>query len=89
MPNETTDYGRYYTILHTGNYTTYVPTLDGTGAYGSWNINAATASVATNIKDHTYLTTLKIESNSTQVLKLNNKGTGNSTEIVFQKGGTD
>ena len=32
------------TVLHSGNYTSYVPSLTGSGASGSWNI---TASVAT------------------------------------------
>ena len=86
------DYGTYNTILHAGNYNTYVPKLDGTGAYGNWDIKATTATLAdyaTNIQNNTYPSALKIESSSTQVLKLNNKGTGSSTEIVFQKGGTD
>jgi hypothetical protein len=33
-------------VLNLGNYNTYVPTLTGTGASGSWSINAATASAA-------------------------------------------
>lgn len=41
------------TILHTGNYTSYAPSLTGSGASGTWGINitgnAATATNATNI----------------------------------------
>lgn len=33
-------------VLNLGNYNTYVPTLTGTGASGSWNINALTATTA-------------------------------------------
>jgi hypothetical protein len=37
----------WYTLLHTGNYNSYAPTLTGTGASGTWGINisgnAATA----------------------------------------------
>ena len=36
------------TVLHAGNYNSYSPTLTGTGASGNWNINAATATVATS-----------------------------------------
>ena len=32
-----------YPILHSGNFNTYSPTLTGTGASGTWNINASTA----------------------------------------------
>ena len=39
-----------YTILHSGNYNSYAPKLDGTGASGTWGIsisgNATTASYA-------------------------------------------
>ena len=42
--------GTTYTLMHSGNYTTYAPTKDGTGASGTWGIsisgNAATASSA-------------------------------------------
>ena len=34
--------------LDSGNYNSYAPTLTGTGASGSWSINAATATTATN-----------------------------------------
>lgn len=34
-PNNST----YYDILHTGNYNSYAPKLDGTGASGTWGIN--------------------------------------------------
>ena len=36
-------------ILHTGNYNSYVPKLDGTGATGTWGINiSGNAATATN-----------------------------------------
>jgi len=38
-----TTWNTWYTILHSGNFNNYAPTLTGTGASGSWNINAATA----------------------------------------------
>lgn len=42
----------WYTLLHSGNYNSYSPKLDGTGASGTWGIsisgNAATATNATN-----------------------------------------
>lgn len=31
--------GTKYTLLHAGNYNTYAPKLDGTGATGTWGIN--------------------------------------------------
>lgn len=31
--------GGTYEILHTGNYSTHVPSLTGAGASGNWNIN--------------------------------------------------
>lgn len=41
------------TVLHTGNYNNYVPSLDGTGATGTWGINisgnAATATSASKL----------------------------------------
>lgn len=33
------DASTYYDILHTGNYNSYAPKLDGTGATGIWDIN--------------------------------------------------
>lgn len=35
-------YTSWLTLLDSGNYNSYSPTLTGTGASGSWNINAAT-----------------------------------------------
>ena len=32
-------WGSWLIMFHTGNYTSYVPTLTGTGASGTWNIN--------------------------------------------------
>jgi hypothetical protein len=37
----------WYTLLHSGNYNNYAPTLTGVGASGNWNINAATATNVT------------------------------------------
>ncbi len=46
-----TTWNSWYTILHSGNYNSYAPTLTGTGASGTWGIsisgNAATATSAT------------------------------------------
>ena len=43
-----TTWGDWNTILHSGNYTSYSPTLTGTGASGSWPINiTGTAGAAT------------------------------------------
>ena len=48
-----TTWGSWYTLLHSGNYTSYSPSLTGTGASGTWGINisgnAATATSANNI----------------------------------------
>ena len=42
----------WYTLFHSGNYNSYAPKLDGTGATGTWGINitgnAATAGSATS-----------------------------------------
>ena len=40
--NADTTWSTWNNFLHTGNYNTYAPTLTGTGASGSWNINSAT-----------------------------------------------
>ena len=43
----------WYTLLHSGNYNSYSPTLTGTGASGTWAINvtgsASSASTAVNL----------------------------------------
>jgi hypothetical protein len=40
-------------VLHAGNYTSYSPSLTGSGASGTWGIsisgNATTATTATNV----------------------------------------
>ena len=57
-------WGSWATLLNSSNYTTYAPTLTGTGASGSWGIsvtgssasctgNAATATTATNVSGGT------------------------------------
>ena len=33
------NWGNWYTLLHSGNYNSYSPTLTGTGASGTWGIN--------------------------------------------------
>ena len=33
------NWGNWYTLLHSGNYNSYSPTLTGTGASGTWDIN--------------------------------------------------
>ena len=39
-----------YPILHSANYNSYAPTLGGSGAYGTWNINiTGTAAAATTV----------------------------------------
>lgn len=49
------------TVLHTGNYNSYTPTLGGTGASGTWGIsisgNAATATTAYSLSSNGGLTT--------------------------------
>ena len=35
----TTGWGAAYTLLHSGNYNSYAPKLDGTGASGTWGID--------------------------------------------------
>ena len=46
-------WGDWYTLLHSGNYTTYTVKKDGTGASGTWGINitgnAASASNASSV----------------------------------------
>ena len=42
--------GKYYSLFHEGNYTTYTVKKDGTGASGTWNINInGNATQATNL----------------------------------------
>lgn len=47
--------GNYYNLIHSGNYNSYAPKLDGTGASGTWNINingyAGALCKANNITD--------------------------------------
>ena len=47
----------WYTLLHSGNYTSYSPSLTGSGASGTWGIsisgNAATATTASNVNNGT------------------------------------
>jgi hypothetical protein len=51
--NQTTLYANGNPILHGGNYTSYAPSLTGSGASGTWGIsisgNAATATVASKL----------------------------------------
>ena len=43
-----------YTLLHSGNYTSYAPSLTGSGASGNWGINiTGNATTATNITQYT------------------------------------
>ena len=45
-------WGNWYTLLHSGNYSSYAPKLDGTGASGTWSINInGTAAYATSAGD--------------------------------------
>ena len=48
-----TTWGSWYTFLHEGNYTSYAPSLTGTGASGNWAINisgnAASASTSSQV----------------------------------------
>jgi hypothetical protein len=41
--NADTTWSSWEKLLHSGNFSSYAPTLTGTGATGSWNINSATA----------------------------------------------
>lgn len=42
-------WGNWYTLLHSGNYTSYTVKKDGTGASGTWGINiSGNAATATN-----------------------------------------
>lgn len=46
----------WWTILHSGNYTSYSPSLTGTGASGTWGINiTGNAATATSAGDSTNL----------------------------------
>ena len=43
-------WGSWYTLLHSGNYNSYAPKLDGTGASGTWGISiTGNAATATNV----------------------------------------
>ena len=53
-----------YTLLHSGNYTSYSPSLTGSGATGSWNINI-TGNAATATSAATWTTTRTITIGST------------------------
>lgn len=46
-----------YDVIHSGNYNSYVPTLTGTGASGTWGINiSGNAESATKLQDNTAFT---------------------------------
>jgi hypothetical protein len=68
-----------YIMLHSGNYNSYAPTLTGTGASGTWNIdisgNAATASIA-NVKQSPH-----IEDNATSYPILTASNSNNNEKI--------
>lgn len=71
-----------YTVLNSNNYTTYAPSLTGTGASGTWNIgisgNAATATSATSATNATNLTGSGTIS-STTTATTQSAGTNNTT----------
>lgn len=50
---KSTNWGNWYTLLHSGNYSDYTVTKTGSGASGNWGIsitgNAATASKVNNV----------------------------------------
>ena len=51
-----------YTILHTGNYNSYAPTLTGTGASGTWGIDiSGNAATATNANNANYIGEVDID----------------------------
>lgn len=51
----TTTWGDWYKLLDSGNYNTYSPKLDGTGATGTWGINiSGNATTATTATSATY-----------------------------------
>ena len=46
----------WYSILHSGNYNSYAPKLDGTGASGTWGISiSGNAATATNLTSTTVI----------------------------------
>lgn len=70
-------------LLHSGNYNSYAPTLTGTGASGSWGIsvtgssasctgNAATCTTANGIADGTVSTTAKLANSVVTYAKIQN-----------------
>lgn len=67
--------GNYYNLIHSGNYNSYCPKLDGTGATGTWGINisgnAATATNADKLDGYHKTDILRKTYNPTSVISLN------------------
>jgi hypothetical protein len=76
------------TNIHSGNYTSYSPSLTGSGASGTWGIsisgNASTATTASNLAANT--------SPTIQVLNFTgvgtNSGNANQSYAIYQEGGS-
>ncbi len=78
----------WYTLLHSGNYNSYSPTLTGTGASGTWGISitgsAGTAGTATNLSGGSVSGTT-VEGTS---LGVNNTTSTNGKGISLYNGAT-
>lgn len=78
--NKSGNWGNWYTLLHSGNYNSYSPTLTGTGASGTWGISI-TGNATTSTKSE-YSRSLLGRSTSG-----NDYGT-NSSDTVFAEWNT-
>ena len=80
-------------VLHAGNYNIYAPTKTGTGASGTWNITASTATYATSFNTSTLVANsvyavsagnVTTAANATTALKVENTVTGtNAVNLVY------
>jgi hypothetical protein len=81
------------TVLHAGNYTSYSPSLTGSGANGTWGIsisgNAATASTANALNTANNYTGNSFTASSTDgYFYANRSGIANQAGIQFRTAGT-
>ena len=77
-------YGTWLTMLSASNFNSYAPTLTGTGASGSWSINAATATSATSATSATTAGTVTTaaQGNITSVGTLTGLTINNATTAI-------
>ena len=89
ITNNTYSLTKDYIILHSGNFNSYSPKLDGTGATGTWGINisgnAATATNATNADTlDGYHATQVLTATSSSIIGLNGISVPNILRLSTQ-----